>query len=592
MGADYSQLDHETGPVSPSRTSTSSDDSQFEVSGTIQDWMVVTSKNTLDVEDRVLQFNPATSRAVCAGVGYSLSDKAMKKLDLGKSAEKDPVRLSSILRDPLGLPANHVEYLTSKSSDNPATMSNLVAYISDAAEKVGEDGLLLVSFSGHGEVHTNPDGSKSGVLIPADNPGSTTVNVLTARLIERSLKKCKARHIVIFLDCCHAGLLAASLAEDTVQSTSQSELYVLAACSTSEVSLGHSELGSGFFTFFTSDYLRRHGNHGQLPIGAAMKHCQSLCPAMAKLCVRSQREKASRAPGTKYIMHPLLRTKLPSLSSQDAVEEMALDVPDAAPRYLPNDELSTKFLGQFVSSSEGGDVGKKVFDRVPAAVTWLNETAMPCIQLLYCNGYLSPGYEEHREVMCCVVCLLSRSVATIYVDYGEGELSDPDMFLAFFTYIYHSFVQAVEDELPNKDLLDEERPKILNQHAILGARHYVAGLAKALDSGPVELRPYVKLLLDMKSGLSKDVDEDSKPTTARRHPPSSQQQHEEASGNANTAAVVSSGDCVDGQASVARAAGAGQEHHLTESREEVERILQRLELVADMRVDRSGMNIA
>eukprot|EP00117_Sycon_ciliatum_P039567 scpid37550/ scgid1907/ len=460
MGADYSQLEYETGPVSPSRTSTSSDDSRFEVSGTMQDWMVVTSKNTLDVEDRVLHFNPATSRAVCAGVGYSLN-KVMKRSDLGESAEKDPVRLYSILRDPLGLPANHVEYLTSKSSEYPATMSNLVDYISDAAEKVGEDGLLLVSFSGHGQVRENPDGSKSGLLVTADNYGSTTASVLTARHIELSLKKCKARHIVIFLDCCHAGLLAASLAEDAVQSTSQSELYVLAACSTSEVSLCHSELGSGFFTFFTSDYLRRHGKPGQLPIGAAMKHCQSLCPAMAELCVHSQREKASKTPGTKYIMHPLLRTKLPIPSSQDAVEEMDLDVPDAAPRYLSNDELSTKFLGQFVSSSEGGDVGKKVFDRVPEAVpTWLIETAMPCIQLLYRNGYLSPGHEEYREVMRCVVCLLSRSVATIYVDYGEGELSDPDMFLAFFTYIYHSFVQAVEDELPNKDLLDEERVRV------------------------------------------------------------------------------------------------------------------------------------
>ena len=114
-----------------------------------------------------------------------------------------------------------------------------------------------------------------------------------------------SRYVVIVLDCCHAGLLANALAEDRIETNA--EVYVLAACSKSEVSMCHPELGSGFFTFFLTNYLQRHAKRGQLPISAALMHTQQLCPAVARLCVRSEREKAQKAPNTKTVMHPVLR---------------------------------------------------------------------------------------------------------------------------------------------------------------------------------------------------------------------------------------------------------------------------------------------
>ena len=113
-------------------------------------------------------------------------------------------------------------------------------------------------------------------------------------------------------------------------------------------------------------------------------------------------------------------------------------------------EFNVDFLAHFIS-----DRGKKVqegggdlFEMCPDAVpTWLITTAMPSIQLLYRHGYLTPSYDEYREVLRMVVCLLARSVATICVDYGNCESGNPDLFLVSMFYMFQSFQQAIEEEI-------------------------------------------------------------------------------------------------------------------------------------------------
>lgn len=112
-----------------------------------------------------------------------------------RSAPADAAALVDVLADP-AIADFEVEVLTD------ATAHEVLAAIEDRLSDVRPDDLVLLHFSGHGLK------DESGALYLAarntrpDRLGSTAV---PADFVQRSMNSCRARRLVLLLDCCYGG---------------------------------------------------------------------------------------------------------------------------------------------------------------------------------------------------------------------------------------------------------------------------------------------------------------------------------------------------------------------------------------------------
>ncbi|WP_422751952.1 caspase family protein [Micromonospora sp. WMMD708] len=142
------------------------------------------------------RFDPTKSRAVLLGVSR------YDHLALTVPAAGDNIEaLATAFADPAvwGLPKRRIAVVHDPSADE------LAGYVEDAAQLVGEDGLLVVYYAGHA-VRVG----RSMRLLPreaTDNPGSgfPVEGFVTAA------QGAGARHRLLILDCCHAGNASTAL---------------------------------------------------------------------------------------------------------------------------------------------------------------------------------------------------------------------------------------------------------------------------------------------------------------------------------------------------------------------------------------------
>jgi hypothetical protein len=77
-------------------------------------------------------------------------------------------------------------------------------------DKLSPDDRLLVFFSGHGTTLTNKiDGSAYGYMVPVDaQKGKWSSMIEFNDLVQKSVKRLPAKHILFLLDCCFSGIAA------------------------------------------------------------------------------------------------------------------------------------------------------------------------------------------------------------------------------------------------------------------------------------------------------------------------------------------------------------------------------------------------
>ncbi|MEV4771168.1 caspase family protein [Micromonospora humida] len=142
------------------------------------------------------RFDPTKSRAVLLGVSR------YDHLALTVPAARDNIEaLATAFADPTvwGLPKRRIAVVHDPSADD------LTGYVEDAAQLVGEDGVLVVYYAGHA-VRVG----RSMRLLPreaTDNPGTE----FPVEGFVAAAQGAGARHRLLILDCCHAGNASAAL---------------------------------------------------------------------------------------------------------------------------------------------------------------------------------------------------------------------------------------------------------------------------------------------------------------------------------------------------------------------------------------------
>lgn len=144
------------------------------------------------------------------------------------------------------VPTENTHLFSASKNPESCTAEGMKKTFQDHATKVGVNGLFLFHFSGHGiKVRNDMWG-----LAPMDFDYSADTYI-TADVLSQWLNEieCRAKYILITLDCCYAGGIGKEL---TAQSDVDHDLnlYVLSACTANETSLVLASLGHSIFTYF------------------------------------------------------------------------------------------------------------------------------------------------------------------------------------------------------------------------------------------------------------------------------------------------------------------------------------------------------
>lgn len=245
-----------------------------------------------------LNFNPAESYAISYGIDVQTSPKF--KQSLGKEARNDAkLVLDTLVKVGAVAPGNHRFYAASENEES-CTANGMKQTFQEIAGKVGEEGLFIFHFSGHGEKVCD-----EWRLIPADFDFSRK-NSITGNHLSKWLKEaeCKAKCILVTLDCCHAEGIGTDLISNA-NFDINAKLYVLSACTAYEKSLILFSLGHSVMTYFLSEWMLKFSEKGEiLPLKKIFLKCEVCCECLTSLFITYDNELGLQ----ENTMHPTMST--------------------------------------------------------------------------------------------------------------------------------------------------------------------------------------------------------------------------------------------------------------------------------------------
>ena len=229
-----------------------------------------------------LQSDPSQSCMISFGIDLQTSEK-FKHKTLGPTTAKDAREVVRAMQESKVVQADKSFVFVASTDTYHCTAEGMRKAVMEQASRVGEDGLFVFHFSGHG---ITVRGREWG-LAPVDFDYSRATYI-TASILYEWLQEadCKAKHILVCLDCCYAGGIGNELTSPE-QSTLNSSLYVVTACTAYETSLVVGPLGHSIFTYFWARALCMHAQQqpGHFPIKEIFDECHSCSLAFSSLLV-------------------------------------------------------------------------------------------------------------------------------------------------------------------------------------------------------------------------------------------------------------------------------------------------------------------
>ena len=304
----------------------------------------------------------------------------------------------------------------------------------EVAGAVGERGLFIFQFSGHGlSVKRQADGQFG--LVPADFD-MTTAKFITGSVLNQWLidSKCKARQVVFILDCCYAGGLGTDVTAGVPNL--RSGLYVLSASTALEASLVILPLGNSLFTYFLAYAIRKFRFVcSTLPISKIFEECRELCVAVSSLMISYQGPHRGLMldkfrPELQFFdvtTGKELEESVEALIEQSLAKSSA-EIPPHHPAYrFSKFSFALKYYKvrrQWWSKGKGAELSE-------ICRSWL----------LFTTGSLSPLSKLaergllNNEVLSAAVCLMMWSIASIQIAAkNQKSAVDPNTFLVGFLY--------------------------------------------------------------------------------------------------------------------------------------------------------------
>ena len=263
----------------------------------LEDYLLIT--NNTDVNKRsVLEFDPAKSRAICVGID---KQKFLGR-NLGHVAAENASLLAKSLVANMGMREECVRVYVSDTDRKPnqlCTKEAIKTLIINYAREVEENGMFVFYFSGHVVVYKiDTEDERVHALVPADFSGDVKTGITADNFVEWIQEAdCKARHILIILDCCHAGGIGKKITSAAALDV-RPQLHVMCACAAEEVTLPVKVLGNSIFCYFLLHVLNQHQPKGKFALDEDMDEIAELCQMFSSLlmCYSSERD------GLKFLM--------------------------------------------------------------------------------------------------------------------------------------------------------------------------------------------------------------------------------------------------------------------------------------------------
>ena len=360
--------------------------------------------------EECFQFEPAESYMVSYGIDLQTSPN-FKHKTLSSLTIADAEQVLTALVDVGAIrPENGVLYAASKQPEQ-CTFEGMKVGFQEQAKKVGQNGLFVFHFSGHGIKVRNDEWG----LAPVDFD-YTRETYLTADVLNQWLQVvgCKAKHILFTLDCCYAGGIANELTTSGNWSEKDLGLYVISACTANEASLVLGPLGHSIFTYFLAQAISKLTSRpGQLPVHGIFKECQACSVALSSLLIKYDPQS-----GLSWsTMQPQMRVwDIKSVVLQFMGE--GSDQPDAAAvgRF--------EFVVQLYDQTQPKP---SLDDKTHAWLETLPDTNGPLMEL-------ERRHVLHGRILNTALCSMMYSIASIEMACNPTDVNNPNLCLVAFMH--------------------------------------------------------------------------------------------------------------------------------------------------------------
>ena len=348
--------------------------------------------------ESVLEFDPNRSYALCVGIDKQLDEKFVGK-SLGYIAAKDAISMGEAFVADMGLHRERVNVYTAQDVSFLCKKGALSTLFVNYARKVEEGGIFIFHFSGHGILIKGD--SNEWVLAPADFTGDGNTGITADDLMKLiRIADCRARHVLIILDCCYAGGIGRRVESLENIMRVKPAVYVMCACAARETSIALNALGNSIFTFFLLHYFEKYHSKGRLEVKSVMTEVTEMCRSFSSLMLRYTEEN-----GLKSAMMQ------PQFNVQAVVEKevVSIDEPDL-----------NRF--SFLFSLYDQTLPKPSLHKV--AQQWLvSSSVQHAVEMLNSKMPLSLPLQDGS------ICALMYSMACIHLEYDRQHIVERNFFL-------------------------------------------------------------------------------------------------------------------------------------------------------------------
>lgn len=255
----------------------------------LEEYVVIASNENVNKQS-VIEFDPAKSSAICVGIDKQQHHKFLGN-SLGDVAANGATLLGETFVTNMGMQKDRVHVYTSANIPQLCTKEAIKALIINYAHNVEEDGMFTFYFSGHVVVYKSLDDKDEWVhaLVPADFAGDVTTGITADNFVNWIHEaRCKARHVLIILDCCYAGGIGKKIAS-TVDTRLQ--MHVMCACAAQEITLPMNVLGNSIFCYFLLHVLKKNQPKGKFALDKDMDEIVELCQSFSSLLMHYSSER-------------------------------------------------------------------------------------------------------------------------------------------------------------------------------------------------------------------------------------------------------------------------------------------------------------
>ena len=182
----------------------------------------------------------------------------------------------------VGFPSSNVHTYIASATPEHCTTTGIKRTFLEAAGKVDTRGMLVFHFTGHGIRNGK---SQCTGLAPVDFD-YTMEHFITGEMIGEWLHGFQGRYVLVILDCCYSGGMAADIAKYTAtMEIPVSGLFVLTSCTADESSLVVSVIRHSVLNYFLTSVMLANPSvySGCLPIQDVYKECNVCCQAFSSL---------------------------------------------------------------------------------------------------------------------------------------------------------------------------------------------------------------------------------------------------------------------------------------------------------------------